>query len=103
MSIRIYRAEDVDYYVRKKNIILVDIREISEYGEYHIPGAINVPVNKLNEFLLYKRRNLNIFILCCARGITSAREAKKYDQQGFVMGTVAGGVTAYRKIHGAFN
>ena len=99
MSLRVYRAEDVDYYRKKSDVLLVDIRDREDFLKYHILGVVHVPLQKLNTFLLYKSKSMQI-ILCCERGIASSREAKRYSECGYRMGTVAGGVNAYKKLKG---
>ncbi len=97
MSLKIIRADELDYYMKTKRAFLVDIRDRKEYAKGHIEGFINVPQDELKYFL-EKRKNQEMIVLCCERGISSVHEANFYSKNGYRMGTLAGGYAAYRKI-----
>ena len=41
------KLEDMELF---SNVVLVDVREPSEFAEGHIPGAINLEANYCNRF-----------------------------------------------------
>lgn len=54
--------------------LLVDIRNSEEYQKDHLPGAINVPLNKIKNHILLNNKNI---ILYCKNG-TSCKKAKEH-------------------------
>ena len=61
---------------KDKNSILLDVRSKQEFKEYHLEGAINIPLYDLEETVadIIKEKDVNI-ITCCASGYRS-RQAK---------------------------
>lgn len=98
MELKIVRAVDLNKYMMKEKVYLLDIRSRSEYLKYHIDGAIHVSEERMEDFLKVKGKDA-LFILCCERGISSIKVGKRFANQGYRMGTLAGGVTAYKKSH----
>lgn len=45
------KVEDFKSLVDSGNVVLVDVRETKEYGEGHVPGAINIPIRTLADNL----------------------------------------------------
>lgn len=97
MSIRIIRADDVNYYKRQYHAIFLDVRSRDEYEKSHIPDAIHIAVHDIDCFMK-KRGNDKLTIFYCERGITSAGIAKQLSQKGYMVGTLAGGFASYRKF-----
>ncbi|MCW7752809.1 rhodanese-like domain-containing protein [Desulfobotulus sp. H1] len=71
--------EDVATYMKarkEKAYLLVDVREDSEYGEEHIPGALHLPLSevpsRIASFVKDAEREL---IFYCARGVRSEAAA----------------------------
>ncbi len=66
--------------------VVIDARNPEEYQEVHIKGAINVPVNKFQEFkhLLPKDKSIKLIFYCngikCGK---SKRAAKKAAEEGY--------------------
>lgn len=63
--------------LKENNVFLIDVRGSREFEEGHLDGAINIPVNdienKIQNFVTNKQSTI---ILYCSMGIRSA-EAKK--------------------------
>ncbi len=74
---------------------LVDVRAVSEYEDFHIEGAVNIPVHELRERyheLETKAKN----VLICGSGQRSSMGCSLLLQQGFKsIHNVAGGMTGY--------
>ena len=60
-NIQSYNFEDMKRIVEKhdSNVVLVDVREPSEYSIVHIPASINVPYLSLIHIYVYKRQTLD--------------------------------------------
>jgi len=69
----LFGLEKTDYTDLVKNgALILDVRSQAEFKTGHIKGAINIPVNQLQQNLgKLKDKNQNI-ITCCASGMRSA-------------------------------
>lgn len=74
-----------------KNINLIDLRSEQKYNNNHIPGAINIPYEKLivdpNRYLDKK----NKYFFYCQKGISSLKVCKLLARQGYIVVNVIGG------------
>lgn len=70
---KIFGIKTIDYSaLRKSGAIIVDVRTKAEFAGGHIQGAINIPLNTIQQNLkLLKDKNQPI-ITCCASGMRSA-------------------------------
>lgn len=70
-AIKIINADDLKKLMdAKKQIVLVDARTEQEFAEGHIPMAINIPPEKVNEIaaLLPKNKAVPLFFYCRGTG-----------------------------------
>jgi len=65
----------------KNGITVVDIRDAKDFGESHIPGAINISINDLDKLYLDKKQTI---IVVCSHGIRSIAAAEKLKELGFI-------------------
>ena len=65
---------------KNENYILIDVREVDEYNESHIPGAINIPLNNLSTVDYSKDI---ILIVYCRSGARSNTAAIKLKNMGY--------------------
>ena len=81
-------TRSVDYkntlIMQQKGAKIVDVRSIQEYNEYHITGAINIPVFELK----YKIGNYNIsksdtIIVYCQSGARSQKALLELIEMGY--------------------
>lgn len=80
---------------------LLDVRQGWEYEEFHIPGAMHVPLADLMDRLGEIKRDKPVIVYCLAGG-RSAAAASLLDGEGFAEAyTMTGGVMAWRG-HTAF-
>lgn len=94
MGFCMIRANEIQAYVRENDAILIDLRSEEDYREYHLRGAINIPAEKLAEFM--KRTDKNrTHIFYCRHGSLSIQEGKKYARQGYLICSLAGGTDAF--------
>ncbi len=61
---------------------ILDIRKKSEFVSEHVVGAINIPLNQINEYLSEFPRQQN-FVLYCGSGYRSMIAASLLKQRGF--------------------
>jgi rhodanese-related sulfurtransferase len=50
----------------KKQVLLVDVRNMQEFGEGHIPGAINIPYGQPSAHEETLRRETRTIVIYCA-------------------------------------
>ena len=67
-----------------KDIVILDVRTVEEYNEGHIKGAINIPVdeleNRLDDLKDYKEKMILVY---CKSGNRSSKASKTLAFNGF--------------------
>ena len=87
-------AKMLDYYVDRKDSLIIDLRDEKEYAEGHVKGAVNIPYGKFDE---YKKLPENkVLVLYCDRGGASLMLARQLAKKGYMTRSVIGGFRAYR-------
>ncbi|MGI6068943.1 MAG: rhodanese-like domain-containing protein [Blautia sp.] len=87
-------AKMLDYYVGRRDAVIIDLRDEEEYAAGHVAGAWNLPYGKWEE-----RRELpkdKILVLYCDRGGASLDVARRLVKRGYQTRSVIGGFAAYR-------
>lgn len=72
--------------------VLLDVRSPEEYADGHIPGSVNLPLNRLAAIDLDKSTPL---FVCCLSGARSARACAWLEKNGYTAENI-GGLTTYR-------
>ena len=76
--------------------VLLDVRTPEEYNGGHIPGSINIPVERITTAgSILKDKNVPVFSYCL-RGSRSARAVSALKRMGYVNVTNIGGIAGYR-------
>ena len=89
-------VNELEKYARKPNTILIDLRTKSEYEQYHIEGAKNIPYDELIETMGKLSKKIT-YILYCERGGSSLMAAKDLSRKGYEIYTVIGGIHAWNE------
>ena len=85
--------------------LLLDLRDREEYSKGHIPGAVCLPYEELQQSLqglknwaalCQKRFGRAVIVVYCDRGNTSLRAARDLYREGFRVKNVYGGISAYK-------
>ena len=63
--------------------LILDVRTAAEFGGGHIKGSINVPLNKLPQYLPKLKDKTKPIITCCASGNRSAQALGVLKYNGF--------------------
>ncbi|NLP34457.1 MAG: rhodanese-like domain-containing protein [Clostridiales bacterium] len=95
MSFDNIRTNDIDQYIGKPNVLIIDLREPEEYANGHIPTAVNIPYDHLEE-RKYSLKNYDLLIFYCDRGNISLLAARDMLKEGFYIKSLFGGLRAYR-------
>ena len=83
-----------DYYTQQA-AILIDVRQPDEYEKGHIPGARNVPLQKLRDFSLEVTDKDTPIYVYCLSGARSARAVRALRGVGYSDVTDLGGINSY--------
>lgn len=94
MELKTIPPRELSQYQKEEHLTLIDLRDPEEYRQHHIPSAINLPYEKLeqNPFLLSRRQ---VYLFYCQRGNQSFLLAKKFHMKGYHVLNLYGGIEAY--------
>lgn len=67
----------------QQEAIILDVRSKAEFSGGHIKGAINIPVNVLNNHLGQLKDKDKTIITCCASGMRSASAKSILQSHGY--------------------
>ena len=82
-------------YAEAENAVLLDVRTPQEYGEGHIPGSKNVPLQTLDKVRsVVENKDTELFVYCYS-GARSRQAASALGQMGYTNVTNIGGIAAY--------
>lgn len=92
-------AVEAEQRYSAKEVVIIDVREQSEWDEEHIPGAIHIPVGELSkrmaELEQYKDSPV---VMQCRSGGRSAKGASLLHEAGFKdIYNLEGGIIAWGK------
>lgn len=80
-----------------KDYVIVDVRTPDEYKEGHIPNAINIPNETINETVYNKLKDKNQLILIyCRSGSRSRQAAYKMQKLGYTNLVDFGGIMNWK-------
>ena len=91
-------ATQATLLINREDAAIVDVREMSEYVDGHLPEARNIPLGQLEQRLgdLEKKKDAPL-IMVCQTGARSAEACKKLGALGFTrVYNLDGGVAAWR-------
>lgn len=75
---------------------VVDVREVHEFEQGHVPGAVNVPLSEFVERVDEVTSLPGEVYVICESGGRSAQVTAWLGQQGYDVANVAGGTGAWR-------
>jgi rhodanese-related sulfurtransferase len=94
MSFETIKTNDITKYIGKANVLIIDLRDREEYMTGHIPTAVNIPYEELEEKKFNLQRN-NLLIFYCERGNISLLAARDLMKDGYNIKSLYGGLRAY--------
>ena len=80
----------IDDFLKLKNVLVIDIRNIQSFNNNHIEGAINIPYEKLIKEPKILDKNKKYYIYC-QKGITSLKIVKYLNSIGYNTISIKGG------------
>lgn len=87
-------AKMLDYYVGRRDALIIDLREKEAYIHGHVKGAINIPYGEIDGYTVFPEGK--ILVLYCDRGGASLQLARQLAKRGYRTRSVIGGFHAYR-------
>ncbi len=79
---------------RERGATIVDVREVHEYIEAHIPGVLLVPLGTVPDAVDALPRDTTLYVICRS-GVRSQYAADYLIDNGFDAVSVAGGTMAW--------
>ena len=93
---RVSMAEAVEIMASEKDYIILDVRTVEEYESGHIPGAICVPNEAINESVVRSLlRKDQLILVYCRSGNRSKQASAKLVQLGFTNVVEFGGINSW--------
>ncbi|MGW6821176.1 rhodanese-like domain-containing protein [Streptomyces sp. NPDC055005] len=87
---------------RPEEFAVVDVRTPGEYASGHLPGAINIPLDRITDSLPELRKAAEpaegsggALLLVCASGARSGNAARALTGHGVTAGSLTGGTNAW--------
>ncbi|MFJ2723406.1 rhodanese-like domain-containing protein [Streptomyces collinus] len=89
------RVDEIGERLREPAVI--DVRTPGEYASGHLPGALNIPLDRIGRALpeIRSAAERGDVLLVCASGARSERAGRLLAEQGVRTATLAGGTTAW--------
>lgn len=75
--------------------VLLDVRRSDEYSYGHIPGAVNLPLDRIDEIESVVPDKETPLYICCLRGSRSSRAARILRTRGYTNAVSIGGIDRY--------
>jgi NADPH-dependent 2,4-dienoyl-CoA reductase/sulfur reductase-like enzyme/rhodanese-related sulfurtransferase len=95
-DLHLWYAED--YPAKTDGGVIIDVRGPKEFEQWHIPGALNIPLGKLRARFGELPKDKPLFINCKV-GFRSYLAYRLLRQHGFTVATLAGGANTFRAWH----
>lgn len=78
----------------KKDLNIIDVREVAEVAGGKIPSAVNIPLGLL-EFRMNELDKNKEYIIVCLSGGRSSQATRFLEYQGFNVTNMSGGMMAW--------
>ncbi len=92
-----FRFEELSRLPRDGSATLLDVRTVQEYGQGHVDGFRNIPVDELRQRLGELDRDKPVYIMCQS-GLRSYIAARILTGSGFACSHFAGGFRFYEAV-----
>lgn len=96
---RLFGCQSVDLKaLKEQGAVILDVRTPGEFKSGHIKGAVNVPLQVLDQQLAKLDKNKTI-ITCCASGMRSGSAKSLLQSKGFIVHNGGGWQSLQRKLN----
>ena len=88
---------DIDSFaaVRAQGASVLDVRELDEYADAHIPGVIHIPLGQLGQRLHDLPADRPLYVVCASGGRSLMAATALQNQAGIEAVSVAGGTKGW--------
>lgn len=83
-------------YRKHPGAYLIDVREDEEFAEGHLPGAVNVPLSRLDRIAETVEEKHSLVYLYCRSGVRAEKARKEMIAWGYDNVYAIGGILDYR-------
>jgi len=83
---------------RPDDVLLLDVREPDEFGQWRIPGSVNLPLGELASRIAEIPHDREV-VTVCAAGVRAARAAEALVSEGIEAVVLAGGMGAWAAVY----
>ena len=112
-SIRILPARQLKNYLGRRDVLIFDLRDKSDYDKEHIPGAVWIDIGLLEKDIrrifarsyitnedreIFNKKGIRLIILYCDRGNQSIYATRDLAKLGYPVVSLNGGFEKYRNI-----
>ncbi|CAM3938711.1 rhodanese-like domain-containing protein [Catellicoccus marimammalium] len=80
-----------------ENPKIIDVREIEEYEEGHMPQAMNYPLSEINDWATTLDKNEHYYLICRS-GYRSHNAGLFLEEKGYEVTNLLGGMLEYTEI-----
>ena len=88
---------EATHLINREDALVLDVRDPGEYGAGHILGAKNVPVSRLDDGELAKRKERPVIVYCDG-GERAGKAISVLKKQGFTrVVNLSGGIKAWQQ------
>ena len=85
--------------LQKHSSVFLDVRTNEEYNAGHIPGAILVPVDQVEQSTIVKKLKNDSIIVYCHSGNRSLKASRILEKQGYKVYNLENGITNWESQH----
>ncbi|MCI6859235.1 MAG: FAD-dependent oxidoreductase [Eubacterium sp.] len=96
-TLKQWHLEEVDLLPRDGSVTLLDVRTVGEYGNGHIEGFKNIPVDELRERLDEIEKDKPVYVICQS-GLRSYIGTRILEGNGYIAYNFAGGFRFYDAV-----
>ncbi len=87
-------GQGVAEYTSTSGAVLLDVRTSQEYQEGHIPGSINIPLQRISGDVIPAKKDTPLFVYCHS-GARSSQAVRTLTKIGYTSVKNIGGIAAY--------
>ncbi|MEO8770600.1 MAG: rhodanese-like domain-containing protein [Ferruginibacter sp.] len=77
-------GQKIDFaFLKRQGATVLDVRSNIEFESGHIPGSLNIPVDRLSAYMNQQKDKNKIIVTCCASGMRSKNAKNILSVNGF--------------------
>ena len=95
MEYEMISEKELDRLLEKEQGFVIDLRSPWEYAAYHIPGAVNIPYERLKKVRGLPKNVPLMFY--CERGSVSMVAAREMAEKGYRAKSLTGGIHSWHR------